>query len=652
MNPAAETAGTSAGKKSGSSFVGSMGKAIGAGTAVIGAAVTVAAKKTWDMTNSVAAAGDEIDKMSQKIGISSSAYQEWSYVFERSGASIQGMQTGMKKLSGVIADAASGSETAAEQLAAVGLSIEELDGLSQEQQFDLVVKSLQKMGSGAKRTAAASDLLGKSAVDMGAIFNMTAEETDALRQEAVDYGMVMSEDSVKASAAFQDAMTKLNGTMAGVKNQIIGNLMPGFTTLIGGFTDLIAGNEGATAAIQQGLTSILTAFTTAVPTMITMVTTLAQSVFVAAPQIITMLAQGILEAIPLLLPTVVTLVAQLAASFIELLPQLIEVGVQILVSLIQGITDAIPQLIEMLPTIIESIVNTIADNIQLVIEAGIALLMALVTGLVQATPQLIQKMPELVTTIVSTLLSNLNVLINGAFQLFMGIVTGLGQMIPRLIKKLPEVVSAVKTECKEKVEQLFKDLWKNVKEVFEPVGTWFKTKFQKAWQSIKLVFAGWGSFFSGLWNKIKDKFSNIGSALGTAISDTVKTGINGVLSVVEGAINKAIGIINSAIGLINKLPGVSVGYVSTISLPRLAKGGVITHRTIAEVGEDGAEAIVPLENNTRWIRNVAAEISTNGGTQTNVAKAIKDALLGVTVEMDDREMGRFVERTVSNAVYA
>lgn len=58
---------------------------------------------------------------------------------------------------------------------------------------------------------------------------MTAEETEALKQEANDYGMVMSNEAVAASAAFEDSLTKLTGTMSGLKNRMVGELLPGIT---------------------------------------------------------------------------------------------------------------------------------------------------------------------------------------------------------------------------------------------------------------------------------------------------------------------------------------------------------------------------------------------------------------------------------------
>lgn len=162
----------------------------------------------------------------------------------------------------------------------------------------------------------------------------------------------------------------------------------------------------------------------------------------------------------------------------------------------------------------------------------------------------------------------------------------------------------------------FSDLWTKIKNTFSSVGSWFKTTFSNAWTAIKNVFSGWGEFFSGLWTKIKNKFSDIGSNIGSAISNTVKSGINGVLGTVERVINSGIGLINKAIRLANKIPGVNVGELGTISLPRLAKGGVVKSRTIAEIGEAGAEAIVPLENNTGFLRPLAKELNgyLNAGT--------------------------------------
>ncbi len=166
----------------------------------------------------------------------------------------------------------------------------------------------------------------------------------------------------------------------------------------------------------------------------------------------------------------------------------------------------------------------------------------------------------------------------------------------------------------------FRGIWSSVTKVFGNVGSWFRGKFQSAWSSIKSVFSGWGSFFGGLWSKIKSKFGSIGSSLGTAMGNSVKSAMNRVLSTIESAINKGIGLINSAIRLANKLPGINVGTVSKVNLPRLARGGVLEKGQLGLLEGSGAEAVVPLEHNKAWISRVAQdlhEIQLNSGSFQN-----------------------------------
>lgn len=92
--------------------------------------------------------------------------------------------------------------------------------------------------------------------------------------------------------------------------------------------------------------------------------------------------------------------------------------------------------------------------------------------------------------------------------------------------------------------------------------------------------------------------------------------MNGVISSIESIINRGIGLINGAIGLINKIPGVSIGTISRLSLPRLARGGVLEKGQIGLLEGSGAEAVVPLENNRKWIRAVAATMADEIGTKT------------------------------------
>ena len=194
-------------------------------------------------------------------------------------------------------------------------------------------------------------------------------------------------------------------------------------------------------------------------------------------------------------------------------------------------------------------------------------------------------------------------------------------------------------DAMESIKKWFSDAYKSVTKTFSNIGSWFRDTFQTAWKNIKSVFSSWGSFFGDLWTKIKNKFSSIGSALGTAMGNAVKSGLNKVIAKVESAINKGIGLINSAINLANKLPGVDVSKVPTVSLPRLARGGVLEKGQIGLLEGSGAEAVVPLEHNKAWLSRVAEdlfEIQLQSGSFRNGNDPRMFALLNHISEQLDR----------------
>lgn len=155
----------------------------------------------------------------------------------------------------------------------------------------------------------------------------------------------------------------------------------------------------------------------------------------------------------------------------------------------------------------------------------------------------------------------------------------------------------------------FSGVWESIKKVFSTTKTWFTSTFSSAWEAVKGVFSNWTSFFSGLWDKITNTFSRIGTNISNAISGSLKSGLNGVINALEDTINSGINLINGAIGLINKIPGVSIGSLGGVSLPRLARGGIVNQPTLAQIGEDGSEAIIPLEKNTEWLDEIANRLN-------------------------------------------
>lgn len=164
------------------------------------------------------------------------------------------------------------------------------------------------------------------------------------------------------------------------------------------------------------------------------------------------------------------------------------------------------------------------------------------------------------------------------------------------------------------VNSFFSQKWASIKNTFANVKAYLAGKFGDAWKAIKDKFSNWGEFWSGLWTKVKDKFTSIGTSIANAISGAIRSGINGVISRIESVINAGISLINGAINLINKIPGVSIGKLGSLNLPRLAKGGIVDSATLALIGEGRSdEAVIPLDELWKRLDKMTATLSAGEG---------------------------------------
>lgn len=154
----------------------------------------------------------------------------------------------------------------------------------------------------------------------------------------------------------------------------------------------------------------------------------------------------------------------------------------------------------------------------------------------------------------------------------------------------------------------FVNLKNKITNTFSNIGSWFTEKFTQAWNGIKNAFSKVGTFFSGIWDTIKTKFTDIGQKVGDSISTAFKTAVNSLLSTAETVLNKPIKAINELREVINKVPGVNISKLKEFTLPRMAKGGVVDKATLGIFGEDGQEAVIPLERNLGWIKKISAQL--------------------------------------------
>ena len=160
-----------------------------------------------------------------------------------------------------------------------------------------------------------------------------------------------------------------------------------------------------------------------------------------------------------------------------------------------------------------------------------------------------------------------------------------------------------------KLGSWFGERWADVTNALSSVSNWFGEMFTNAYNAVKDAFSSIGDFFSGVWETVKGIFVNAGQMVGEAVGGAFKSAVNAVLGTIENVVNGFIGMINGVLDVVRNLPGLGwIGSVSTVSLPRLARGGIVDSPTIAMIGEAGKEAVVPLEN-TGFIQTLGRVVS-------------------------------------------
>ena len=168
----------------------------------------------------------------------------------------------------------------------------------------------------------------------------------------------------------------------------------------------------------------------------------------------------------------------------------------------------------------------------------------------------------------------------------------------------------------------FGGVWNGIVGVFAGVAGWFGGIFRGAWNAITGIFGGLAGFFGGVWNTITGMFGRLGSFVGNAIGGAVKGAVNGALSMVENMANGFIGMINGAIGIINKIPGVHIGNIPSLHIPRMATGGIVTPQgggSIIYAGDGGQnEWVVPESKMASLVTQINKRSDGVGARDVNI----------------------------------
>ena len=425
----AENSSNNFGKTFGS-VMGTIGTAAGvAGVAIsaVSGAVYGTTKAVVDGASEVAEYGDNIDKMSQKMGISIEAYQEWDAVMQHSGTSMESMKASMKTLANAV-------ESGNEAFEKIGLSQEALAEMSQEEIFEATISGLQNIEDTTQRTYLAGQLLGRGATELGALLNMSAEETQAMRDRVRELGGVLSEDAVKSAANFQDNLQDLQTALGGIKRSIMADFLPGVSSLMDGFTRLISGEEGADEAITGGIDKLMTGIESAGNKIVTIAT-----------EVIPRVVEGIANRFPDLVSSSLALLSTVAPQILNALitvviptlltaiPQIFETALTLVVTLANGIADGIPTLIPTIIDVVLTIVDVLLDNLDLILDVAVKLVVAILEGILGNLDKISLAATEIMYKLIATLISLIPQIIAAAFEIIYALVSSMASGILKMM---------------------------------------------------------------------------------------------------------------------------------------------------------------------------------------------------------------------------
>lgn len=253
------------------------------------------------------------------------------------------------------------------------------------------------------------------------------------------------------------------------------------------------------------------------------------------------------------------------------------------------------------------------------------------------------------------------IIVIAAIAAFIAIGILLYQNWDTICEKATEIWGAIKefiSNAINKVKETITNVINKVKEIWNNVWDGIKTKVSNIWEGIKTTVSntvnGIKTGISNALNSIKSTWNSIWTSLKTTVTNifsgiwsTIKGVINSILGGIEGMANGVIKGINKVIQAMNGLSfdipdwvpvmggktfGFDITELSEVKIPRLANGGITTGSTLANIGEAGREAVLPLENNTGWMDDLADKLAARMPSYSTPTQII--------MELDGREFAR------------
>ena len=287
--------------------------------------------------------------------------------------------------------------------------------------------------------------------------------------------------------------------------------------------------------------------------------------------------------------------------------------------------------------IVAPIIDTVGKIIMDFVETVLRPLWNAWENVFQSIMGLLSDFLKVATPIFSTILD----ILGPVFELALTLLRGVFDMVFAAIRGIIERADKTICERVNNIREFFRNLgewmegtfgfkWKNVFETVKNAVKAFRDFMGPIISSVQVIFMGLANFiggvFSGNWKRawlgVKQIFEGIVSGLSHIFKAPLNFMIDGINKFLSGI---------GKIKIPDWVPGVGGKGFSIPKIPRLAKGGIVSASTIANIGEAGTEAVIPLQRNTQGLDMIAEKISErlslsqNDGTgATYVIKLVLD----------------------------
>jgi hypothetical protein len=220
--------------------LGGVGRKMGSLKGIIAGAFAVAGVAAiGKFVSSIIDAGDNLQKVSIRLGASTEALSQMRHVVDIGGTSFEAYTKALTRLQKNTSDAANGLATPRRAFEALGIEVEKFKALKPQVQFEILADALKGVSNPADRTRIAMDLMGRSGSEMLSVMADGSEGIRKLRGEADALGKTLTRAQADSMAKFNDAMARTGNAIDGVGQSIVVALGPTLTALAEWFSEKI-----------------------------------------------------------------------------------------------------------------------------------------------------------------------------------------------------------------------------------------------------------------------------------------------------------------------------------------------------------------------------------------------------------------------------